>query len=220
MFISNKTGAFVYLTCIYTFLSVLQSLAQFLLSQAPLRWCMGGVSVLLCRKQSYITCLVTQSSVAKEETVPKSKLFSSRLLGPCFFSIKFPDVLSLPCSSQCQNGSGEEGEKRPNFVAVKAAEWSVCVSKGAGCSRMLQHSVLRGERWEWFPGWRLTAPSSVIEGWGWCECWWPQQCLPLLSEDLSYWFCASTLFTMWCSSGMGDASQSYDTTTENVILKV
>lgn len=55
-------------------------------------------------------------------TVLKSKLFSSRLPGPCFFNIKFPDVLSLPHSSQCHFGTGKEVENRANFVTLKAAE--------------------------------------------------------------------------------------------------
>lgn len=103
------------------------------------------------------------------DAVPKSKLFSSWLPEPRFFNIKFPDVLSLPHSSQCQNGSRKEVEYRTNMT-LKAAEWSVCITERAGCAMVLD-PYLRGECRGWFPSGRLTAPSGLIEGQGWCECW-------------------------------------------------
>lgn len=176
MFSSHKTGAFVYLTNIYMFLSVLQSMAHSLLKPCTTP-VMHGRSFIYALQGAYLHYLLgcTVFGGKAGNTVPKSKLFSSFSCQDHVSSTLFPDVLSLPHSSRCQNGSGKEVENRANAVTLKAAEWSVCPTEDAGCDRVL-NPFLGGECWKWFPAWRLTAPSGLIDGRGWCECWWPQPC--------------------------------------------
>jgi len=77
---------------------------------------------MLRREQTFITCLVTQSSVAKQETQLPDPSSSAPDCQDRVSSTSFPDVLSLPHSSYCQNGRGKEVENRANVVALKAAE--------------------------------------------------------------------------------------------------
>lgn len=143
-------------------------------SQAQLLCCMGEVSFMLCREQTCIYFLVTWYSVGKQETVPQSNLFSSWLPGPCFFNIKFPDCPSsfFPVPKRQWQRSG----KQSKLCDLKSCSVSVCITKDADHSRMLT-PFFRGERWEWFLGWRLKTACGLIEGWGWCGYWWPWPCL-------------------------------------------
>lgn len=75
---SHKTGAFVYLTNIYMFLYVLQSMAQSLLEPCTTLVMHGRsfIYVLQGTDLHYLLCYTIFSGKARN-TVPKSKLFSS-----------------------------------------------------------------------------------------------------------------------------------------------
>lgn len=136
---------------------------------------MCGRSFLYALQGADLHCLsdYTVFGGKARNTVPKSKLFRSWLPRSCVFNIKVPDVLFLVLPS-AEMAVGKKWKTQQTLcVTLKAAEGSVCVTKDAGCSRVLALS-LREELWEWFPGWRLTAPSGHIEWWGCCECWWPR----------------------------------------------
>lgn len=142
----------------------------------------------LCFAESRLHYLpgYTVFSGKASNTVPKSKLLSSWLLAPCFFNIKFPDVLSLPHSSYCQNGSGKEVENRANFVTLKAAEWSVCITRMQDAPGCLLHSleVSTGSDSQ-VADWQLPLVSvrdgADVSVGGLSHAW-----LPLISEDLVY----------------------------------
>lgn len=170
---SHKTGTFVYFMCIYKFLSVLWSMVQSSLkpSMTPM---LHGRSFIYALQRADLHLLhgyMIFSGKARNRA-PKYSLFSSWLPGPRFFNIKFPGVPSLPHSSQCQSGSGKDVGKQSKLCDLKSCSVSVCITKDADYSRILT-PFFRGERWEWFPGWRLAAASGLIEEWGLCGCWWP-----------------------------------------------
>ena len=198
MFNGREPGTFVYLSNIYTFPSVLQSMAQSLL-QPGTTPVMHGRSFIYASQGADFHYLLgyTVFSGKAGNTVARSKLFSSWLPGPCFFNI-----ISWCAESSSffllSKRQGERSGKQSKCCGLKSCRVK-CLHSGE--CRMLQHAYSVPQR----------GVLGVIHRWETDRSLWSHRGMGLMwvlvasavSDFLSfqrvwvtYSFCAGVLFTM------------------------
>ena len=162
MFNSHKTGAFVYLTNIYMFLSPLQSMAQFLLKPCATP-VMHGRSFIYALQGARLALLALLHSIQCQSKKHSSQIQALELLTARTMFLQHQVSWCAEPSSffPLPFWQWERSGKQGKLCDLKSCRVKCLHNEDAGCSRMLT-PFLGGEHREWFPGCRLTGPSGLI----------------------------------------------------------